>query len=381
MACQRLERSLIVFPKPPLQLIWPPNPRRCYATAPSPRAYKPSSRPAPKSTVPSKDKSAKLVTSSQTSPLPPTVSSSPAPAPVIHAPRLNPPATARAPPLDLPQRGDKPFFKYAWSVGKAYLAFYKAGGKGIIANYKLARGLSELNANPLFCSKKTIYVAAYQDRLSRAELQLLLRTRADIKVLPLFGIMFAICGEFTPLLVPFLTPIVPPTLRIPSQVHARREKADRRRQEARAQGPEEWRDIPSIWHLEPPSYQDQYLRGVLQRMAIELALYPQWWERVWPKGLYMMAVKARLGRRLSELKYDDLSMLRDGKVRQLEKEEVVLALDRRGIQVNGKAEQDLRNQLDQWLTDRDGEGTKRLLNWLQGLPVEGTEEKGQEKGD
>ena len=264
-------------------------------------------------------------------------------------------------------------------MAKTHLTFYKTGFKGIISNYKAAQAMPNLGFRPLTSSRKRVYEAALHNRISRADMQLLLRTRADYKTLPFFGLIFLVCGEFTPLLVPFLTSFVPPTLHLPKQIQKERSKIAGRREDVRAAGPPEWRKITNIWDIKPIAYEDKYLDGTFQRLAAELNLYPAWWEYMRPKRLYMMRVRLRLGRRLTELKYDDILMLREGKVQQLLRQEVEMALDRRGIPVEGKSEPVLRSDLHRWLQDRNSEKAKRLVEWLQGGPVDWMGTTGNEK--
>lgn len=319
------------------------------------------------------------------------------------APRINPPTTARPPPLNLPERSpEDPFYKYAFRLGKAYLNFYKTGLKGIWANYKTVRALPGLQGqgqgqkqHPLFSRRRGLYAAASAGQLSRAELQLVLRTRADIKVLPFFGLVFIICGEFTPLIVPYLTAVVPPTLHLPSQTQSISEKREARRQRARAESDTEnpqWRQIRSIWDLHPTKYEDALVPATCTRMALELGVYPAWWDKLRPRKLGLMAIQARLGKRLSELKYDDILLLREGAaggagrggVERLERDEVMLALERRGIRAGAAemSETNARKALTQWLRDRNTAEAKKLIDWLIGAPVDwlytGTGQKGQQ---
>ena len=95
--------------------------------------------------------------------------------------------------------------------------------------------------------------------------------------------------------------------------------------------------------------------------------------------LYMLLVKYRLGLRLSELKFDDLTIIRDGGVREMMAEEVTMACERRGLSVEGKEEGKLREMLEQWLEDRDSDSAEELINWLNGKRVDWKGE-GERKG-
>ena len=346
-----------------------------YLTIPQARPYKskgaPSVEPVTKrdNNVLSRS-GARPSTASASNPLVSTSTSNPA---------LNPPSTTRPPVLNLPEktRAD-PIYKYYFGLGKAYLTFYKNGLKGIYSNYQIAKALPNRLFHPLFVTRRTLYAAAKSKRLSRADLRLLLRLRADTKVLPVFALVFICCGEFTPLLVPWLTAIVPPSVHIPSQTKALRERAEIRRQQARAEGPPEWRDIRNIWDLKPPELDDKYLRPMLRRLARELALYPPWWEKF---PLYMKIVGWRFGWRMSDLKYDDLMIMRDGGVKEMISEEVTMACDRRGLVVEGKEEKELRRMLEEWLRDRNSNRAQKLVDWLNGERVEWRDESTKQGSD
>lgn len=280
---------------------------------------------------------------------------------------LNPPNTARPPPLSLPGREkSQVFYRYYYKLGKAYLLFYKEGLKGVVANYKIARQISNYPHHPLLASRRTLYAAANGNTLTRAQFQLLLRLRADAKVLPMFALVFLCCGEFTPLLVPFLTSIVPPTLHIPIQTRKLRAKAHLSREKARKQGPVAWRSIHNIWGLAIANEKDdKTLQAIVRRLAQELALHPSWWEKIPSTKLYMMMVRRRLGKRLTELEYDDLRISRDGGVSLLSMEELVLACDKRGFTVERKSVEELRSMLRQWGRDKNSKEAVDLIERLQ----------------
>jgi hypothetical protein len=108
---------------------------------------------------------------------------------------------------------------YLYRLGKSYLSFYKTGLKNVWFNYKEYRKIKErLGSFPL---GDVVKYGGKDGRptISRREYQLYLRTRHDIRKLIPFGLILAICGEFTPLVVLFLgSAVVPSTCRIPKQV-------------------------------------------------------------------------------------------------------------------------------------------------------------------
>ena len=185
---------------------------------------------------------------------------------------LNPPSTTHPPPLTLPEKlPDLPKYKYYFRVGKAYGIFYKNGLKAIWTNYKLARALP----NKIFSSgQPQVHQAVRDNVLSRADFQLIRRTRRDISKVPLFALIWLICGEFTPLVVILSTGAIPRTIWIPKQVQKAREEAENRRAKDRNTrvvsfaGPSRQSNIESM--------PDEAQRKVLKSCAQSLGLYPAW---------------------------------------------------------------------------------------------------------
>jgi hypothetical protein len=143
-------------------------------------------------------------------------------------------ASTRPAPLDSPEEpspgpdGSVPIQErasYLFRLGKAYLAFYKTGLKNTWSNYKQSVEIrGRLNCS---LSKAAMYGGQPEARdlktkvpqISRKEYQLVLRSRHDIQKLIPFALIFAICGEFTPLVIVLLgSSVVPYTCRIPKQV-------------------------------------------------------------------------------------------------------------------------------------------------------------------
>ena len=185
---------------------------------------------------------------------------------------LNPPITTRPPPLSLPEKlPHLPKYKYYFRVGKAYALFYKTGLKAIWTNYKLARALP----NQIFSrGQAKLHQAVFDGLLTRADFQLIRRTRRDISKVPMFALIWLICGEFTPLAVLFFTGAVPPTLWIPKQVHKAREEAEARR--ARIQDPRPVPFAAPSWESNMKSMPAEPQRKVLKYCAQSLGLYPVW---------------------------------------------------------------------------------------------------------
>ena len=112
---------------------------------------------------------------------------------------------------------------YLYQLGKAYARFYKTGVKNIWSNYKEYR---ELRRKFGGADIHDLVRHASTPAITRREFHLCLRTQHDLKKLIPFGLVFAICGEFTPLVIVALgTVVVPYTCRIPKQVKKDLQKA------------------------------------------------------------------------------------------------------------------------------------------------------------
>ena len=121
--------------------------------------------------------------------------------------------------------------KYLYSLGKAYLTFYKTGLKNIWNNRKEYNEIKS-RLGPISPEEAALYGGQPLNEndpqtvvptITRREYQLYLRTRHDLLKLVPFGLVFMICGEFTPLIIPILgSRVVPFTCRIPQQVQSDR---------------------------------------------------------------------------------------------------------------------------------------------------------------
>merc|ERR1712000_3442 len=167
-------------------------------------------------------------------------------------------SSTRPPPLETPpplkrtdyDDGEIPLRDKAqrlFRVGKAYLTFYKTGFKSIWSNYKELRaiharlGTSKLENIIKYGSADAVTDQKNETRKSEADVkratsqagdrnghstptvtrrdyQLALRTRHDLYKLVPFSLIFAICGEFTPLVILAIgSAAVPYPCRIPAQ--------------------------------------------------------------------------------------------------------------------------------------------------------------------
>lgn len=113
-------------------------------------------------------------------------------------------------------------FQYYLRLGKSVGKFYWAGLKKIFSNFKeYQRFKSHLStyqsqtATPSF-GAVVAHSVLYQSPtiITRRQFQLLYRAPSDFYKLIPFSLVFAVCGEFTPLIIPFLpTAILPGTCR------------------------------------------------------------------------------------------------------------------------------------------------------------------------
>ena len=271
---------------------------------------------------------------------------------------VNPPASCRPPLLQLPHRDPiAPFYKRYFKVGRAYLAFYKAGFKQILENVKIARKLP-------FTLFQAVQESLREGRITRGQYHLLIRTRSDISRLPVFALVFLVCGEFTPLLVPFLSSAVPKTLWLPSQWENARRKAEaRRRNHVRVRGERQVPDGESS-STQPlpdnPSKPDLTLRESKYKRGIKLNAWPRWWDLILIRWLPISMISKRIEGKSYDLLLDDFAIDRDGGVNNMVDDEVKMALDARGQDVIGKDMVDLRRILQRRVAMNRSEWTEKI---------------------
>ncbi|KAI9843080.1 MAG: hypothetical protein M1837_006625 [Sclerophora amabilis] len=230
-----------------------------------------------------------------------------------------------------------------------HLNFYKTGLKSVIANFRSSQEtLGHLNISG---SPDRLADAARSKVLTRSEYHLVRRARRDVSKLPLFALVFLACGEFTPLVVVFMSGVVPWPCRIPNQVLSERRNLEERRAisfRGLVEGP-------------PPasSLAQQGVEALTPQQALHAASSLGLYSRRWPEGLVGTPplldwlVKRRLRKRLEYLDLDDLLIARDGGVGQMELEEVTVALVERGVDTLGKSETQLKELLRIWLLTKE----------------------------
>ncbi|KAK3321586.1 hypothetical protein B0H66DRAFT_552122 [Apodospora peruviana] len=246
----------------------------------------------------------------------------------------NPPATTRPPPLMVPKQedtADMGFFKKTFKTGMAYLKFYK---NGIIQIYT--------NGRLLYPSTKSAAAAAAQNIVipmpgTRSHLLLRQRFFHDVRRLPLFALIFIICGEVTPVIALALPKIVPLTCRIPKQVAGLWEKQEARRARSFAEYNNKLIDEKSA-NTDEVMYPTQHL-------GRSLGLASPFWDSIG----WMPKFEGRVSSRLEFLVEDSRMLLQAGGVSALEGDEVPLACADRGIDVHGRSEEELRGVLTRWL--------------------------------
>ncbi|MCJ1293803.1 hypothetical protein MMC34_005359 [Xylographa carneopallida] len=268
---------------------------------------------------------------------------------INHAPSLNPPSSTLPPPLVLPVRAESQSApSYYFSLGRAYLSFYKTGAKAVYSNWQTARGIRSrlpANTNP--------EQALQQGVLSRGEWLLIRRSNQDIKKVPLFALVFMICGEFTPLVVVFMSGVVPRTCKVPKQVLRDREKAEERRRSSFREGTVNSADTGMVDVETLPLNQ-------LSHVGRSLGLYSSLLDRL-GVGLPTSLLRRRVQQWDAYIGADDAAIEQYGGVERMEMEEVRIALEERGVDVLGRGDAQLQRSLQTWLRERKWVGALRLV--------------------
>lgn len=268
----------------------------------------------------------------------------------------NPPASTRPPPLSLPPRDPAAStFSHLFATGKAYLTFYKTGFKQIYVNTRLVWSLGSASGLPPDtpsppghpAEPPTLRPAA----TTRSTELLKRRWRHDIRRLPLFALMFIVCGEFTPLVVLALPSVVPLTCRIPRQIEKlRRATEDRRRaSSARIHDKSRAGANKSVALLSRAE--------VTAHVARSLGLISPLWDRLpLPDAAVAVLASRRVRAHVAYLDRDGHLLSQAGGVPALEDDEVALACEDRGLPVVDRPAAELREELRRWVALAGGEG-------------------------
>ncbi|KAH8724659.1 hypothetical protein GQ44DRAFT_708559 [Phaeosphaeriaceae sp. PMI808] len=258
--------------------------------------------------------------------------------------KLNPPSFTYAPELVVaPRQPKQNFFSYLWKAGRSYITFYKTGVKHVRQTRKVAQTLRQT-------AKRLAPRRDFAEVTTRATWQIIRRSRKDMLRLPAFGIIFLICGEWTPLLVLYMTPLVPEPCRIPSQVQRELSKTeDRRHMRQRRAG------LGATAHHSASlnATQADFIRNAnpLKLTVAELTAASARYDchsRIWdwmfitpPKFLLQRNVR----KKFKYLGTDDKLIEKFGGHCKLERREMERACIERGIDVLGKQEEELRREL------------------------------------
>ncbi|KXT03157.1 hypothetical protein AC578_7695 [Pseudocercospora eumusae] len=284
---------------------------------------------------------------------------------------INPSRSTLPPPLKLPTRASENVALYYFRIGRAYGSFYWVGIKAVWFNYKAAKQLRER------IRKKAGQKASRSKELglmTRSEFQLLARNSHDIGKLPFFGLLAALCGEWLPLIVPFIPAAVPGTCRIPKQIEGMRKKAEERRRISFRQGISEpgadqlrVEAAPSSGSIEYPMSRKEFAAQMLSKLRDDqlfhlsstLNLHNRMWDRIQlPPPSFLL--RRGLSKHLSYLASDDFLLERYGGAAKLTADEVDIACEERGMDVLGRPEHKLRENLSWWLArqkDDNGRGS------------------------
>ena len=245
---------------------------------------------------------------------------------------VNSPLRTIPAPISLPERTpDASTFSHLYRVGRAYLAFFKTGFSSILHNYRATRALQEL------ADKHGLPTLVASARITRSEYQHLVRARHDILRVPAFGLIFILCGDLSPFILPFVPMLVPYPCRIPQQLSRQRRLAGEKREKAYAAlvAVEPTKDVAAR-ELEQLSSAE--VAHVAKVLGVDSVLLPL-------EGLR----RYRVAKRVEYLALDDALLQRGGGAEALDSgEELVMAAQERGIDTFGRKEREIRDALGSW---------------------------------
>lgn len=222
------------------------------------------------------------------------------------------------------------------------------------ATLKLAKALREK------ASAQTQDKGKWHMVLTRAEWQIVNRSGNDRLRLPAFAALLVLFGEWLPLLVVYITPVVPEPCRIPSQIERTLKSIEKRRAErerrlaidaARLVARDRRPGVTTPGAIRPQTVDLEALDKAdlytLLNLDVRFGVQPRVWDWLFltpPKALLRWGLKGRIG----YLQKDDEAIRRDGGFQALEAREVERACVERGIRVLGRKEVELRKELAEW---------------------------------
>lgn len=222
------------------------------------------------------------------------------------------------------------------------------------------------------------------DVLTRAEWQIVKRSRENAFRLPAMGILILLLGEFLPLVALYVTPLLPETCRIPQQVKRETSKKENRRKDRLRRLGKDTTGLVSMGHsnaeslpsghevetVEGKSAQgtkdskmlstaqavqqartDKFSLFELRSGSAQFDCHSRLWDWLYltpPKWL----LKHNVARTINYLRTDDALIQRDGGHQLLETQEIERVCMERGIDVLGKKEDEIRQSLAAWYSVR-----------------------------
>ncbi|KAI9798573.1 MAG: hypothetical protein M1833_004710 [Piccolia ochrophora] len=271
--------------------------------------------------------------------------------------KVNAPTSTLPAPLLLPSYNpDESRISFLFQTGRAYSKFYITGFKNVYHNFHAGRALVKTIRKTDHTDGEdpaAAAAAAAAHDLTRSQYQLIRRSRYDALRCISFGMVFVVCGEFTPLVVPFVSSnIAPFTCRIPNQVAGDREALEERRRRG-------FRELTAAPPAEPVRL-EHLDRDQLLHVSRSLDLH----SKLWPDGLRLPPVgslRRWIKRHVEYVKTDDMLIGRDGGVDEMQLEELRIALVERGVDVVGRSEGQLKSTLRHWLAASSKTSTLKLL--------------------
>lgn len=269
---------------------------------------------------------------------------------LVYNTHANAPVTTLPAPLNLPEipPGGRNF-TYFKDLGKNYLAFFKTGLKNVWNNQKEASKVEKwLDRHS---AKKnwtlTDAVMAYPNiEFSRGCYLLMLRSKHDIMRVPIFALIFLVCGEFSPLIFPFIPSAVPYTCRIPQQQTRERTMIEARRKESfRTRKTLIPTDSAASNEVKRKAFKE-LSREELLHCSDVLGLHSRCWK---PPNFLL---RHRLAARIRHLALDNVLIDRYGVSAIDPGEELVMAAVERGIDVMGVDERVIRENLTKFVAEQ-----------------------------